>query len=324
MADRALAVAGAAAQGRDGVLTVRETGKPVEGRRAWRSLRLAALVIAGLIVAPLATPALAHDFWIEPSTFHPRPGGIVAFRLRVGQNYVGDPVPRQSSAIARFFIRQIGPDGTGRYDQPIEGSDNIDPAGFLRADGRATAVIGYASNGSFIELPADRFEDYLRLYGLDAIIAERDKRGERAKAGRERFYRYAKALLTGAGSSRLAAQPLGFAYEIVPDTDPTVATAGPLRGHVLYDGEPLAGALVEALWRDDPKVRLVARSDAQGGFAFALPRPGVWLIKSVHMVRAWFFAGSDWDSLWASLTFNAPAAMAKAVATTAADAGTKP
>ena len=48
------------------------------------------------------------------------------------------------------------------------------------------------------------------------------------------------------------------------------------------------------------------RSDANGAFSFTLPRAGVWLIKSVHMVRAGFFASEDWDSLWASLTFEAP------------------
>lgn len=265
---------------------------------------LAALIAAGLIVTLAVPPAQAHDFWIEPSTFHPRPGGIVALGLRVGQNYVGDPVPRQSTAIDRFFIRQIGPDGAAPYDRSIEGSNNIDPAGFLRVDGEATAVIGYSSNGADITLPAGPFEDYLRLYGLDAIIAERDRHGERSKPGRERFFRYAKALLSGARGSSLVTQPLGFTYEIVPDADPTVS-AGPLHGRVFYNGEALPGALIEALWRDDPRVRLKTRSDARGGFAFALPRSGVWLIKSVHMVRAGFFASADWDSLWASLTFNA-------------------
>lgn len=91
----------------------------------------------------------------------------------------------------------------------------------------------------------------------------------------------------------------------MPDDDPTVVT-GPLRGRILYGGKPLGGALVEALWRDDPSIRLSIRSDPQGGFVFALPRPGVWLIKSVHMVRAGFFASDDWVSLWASLTFEAP------------------
>lgn len=155
-------------------------------------------------------------------------------------------------------------------------------------------------------MPADKFEDYLRLYGLDAIIDERAKRGEHAKPGRERFYRYAKALLAGLHASPAATQSLGFDYEIVPDADPTL-TPAPLRGHILYDGKPLVGALVEALWHDDPSVRLAQRTDAHGAFVFDLPHPGVWLIKSVHMVRASFFSDADWYSLWASLTFDLPA-----------------
>jgi hypothetical protein len=36
--------------------------------------------------------------------------------------------------------------------------------------------------------------------------------------------------------------------------------------------------------------------------------PGVWLIKCVHMVEAGWFSRADWQSLWASLTFDAPRA----------------
>ncbi len=261
-----------------------------------RRFAAAALIVAALLAA---LPARAHDFWIEPSRFKPQPGAIVAVHLWVGQDFTGDPVPRQSNDIEQFFVRQNG------ADADIGGANSIDPAGLFRKDGEATAVIGYRSRGSDIELPAAKFDDYLRQYGLGTIVAERARRGEAQKPGRERFFRYAKALLTGAAASPAATQALGFAYEIVPGDDPT-ANAGPLRGRILYDGKPLAGALVEALWRDDPSIRLSMRSDAQGAFVFALPRPGVWLVKSVHMVRAGFFASHDWDSLWASLTFEVP------------------
>lgn len=260
-----------------------------------------AALVAGCAASLLsASEALAHDFWIEPSTFRPPAGMTVSVRLYVGQNFVGDPVPRLSQNIAQFFIRQNG------EDISIGGADRIDPAGILRAEGRETGVIGYRSVGSSSELPPGRFEDYLRQHGLDAVLKERGKRGERAKPGRERFYRYAKALLTGPHPSAAATAPIGFAYEIVPNADPT-AICGPLRARVLYNGKPLAGALVEALLRSDPSVRQTTRSDAQGGFTFTLPRDGVWLIKSVHMVRAGYFADADWDSLWASLTFETPA-----------------
>ena len=253
------------------------------------------VVVAALL---LTDNARAHDFWIEPSTFTPQTGAMVAVHLKVGEKFIGDPVPRQSGSIDRFFVRERG------SDTDIGGANNIDPAGLFRSSGE-TAVIGYSSNGSSTELPATRFEDYLRQYGLTAIVEQRRRRGETARPGRERFYRYAKALLTGPANSGTVPQALGFAYEIVPGDDPT-ASAGPLRGRMLYNGKPLADALVEALWRDDPSIKLSARSDTEGAFVFALPRPGVWLIKSVHMVRAGFFSSDDWDSLWASLTFETP------------------
>jgi hypothetical protein len=243
----------------------------------------------------------AHDFWIEPATFHPAQGATVAVSLRVGQNAAGDVVPRWSGGIAQFFVRQAG------RDDAVSGLERIDPAGWLRADGRATAIIAYRSRPSYIEMDAAPFEDYLRQEGLDGIIASRTELGERAKKGREYFSRYAKALLTGARASPAATQPIGLDYEIVPDDDPTLH-AGALRGHVVYGGAPLQGALVVAILRNDPSVHLAARTGERGSFAFALPRAGVWLVKSVHMVRAWFFSAADWDSLWASLTFESPEA----------------
>ena len=229
---------------------------------------------------------------------------MVAVGLRVGQDFIGDPVPRASAYIASFAVRHNG------NTQDIGGSDRIDPAGFLRAEGGATAIISYASTGADIELPPGEFEDYLRLYGLDDIVASRASRGEKNKPGRERFFRCAKALLTGLSSSSAVTRPLGLAYEIVPDDDPT-ARLQPFRGRILYDGKPLAGALVVALLHGEPGVHLQTQSDAKGAITLPLPRPGVWLIKSVHMVRAGFFSSEDWDSYWASLTFEIPEAKAE-------------
>jgi uncharacterized GH25 family protein len=149
----------------------------------------------------------------------------------------------------------------------------------------------------------------LRLEGLERVIDLRTRRGERDKPGRERFSRYAKALLTGTRTSPAVTQPIGLGLEIVPDDDPTLR-AGLFRARVLYAGAPLAGVLVVAMFRSDPSVRMATRSDGQGAFSFNLPRAGVWLIKSTHMVSASFFSDADWESLWASLTFESPEAPA--------------
>ncbi len=261
-----------------------------------RGLRLRSITIA-LAALLFAGASLAHDFWIEPSTFHPAHGETVSIGLRVGQDYLGDPVPRASSLIERFTVRQRG------REAEIDGIERADPAGFFTADGGATAVVAYSSNPWHVELPAAKFEDYLRLYGLERIIELRARRGERQKAGREIFVRCAKALLTGARPSLAAAQASGLPYEIVPAADPTAGQA-PFRGRVLFHRTPLAGALVVAIYRDDTSVRATARSGTGGTFTLALPKPGVWLVKSVHMVEAPPGSDAEWESFWASMTFE--------------------
>ena len=44
--------------------------------------------------------------------------------------------------------------------------------------------------------------------------------------------------------------------------------------------------------------------DAKGHVLLPLSRPGVWLVKAVHITRA--DKPGEWNSLWASLTFEVP------------------
>ncbi|HET7433337.1 MAG TPA: DUF4198 domain-containing protein, partial [Thermoanaerobaculia bacterium] len=249
------------------------------------------IALAAVLVT--AASVRAHDFWIEPSTFHPAAGETVAVGLRVGENFIGDPVPRALD-FERFVLLHDD------SEDAISGATGSDPAGFLQAPHGASSMIVFRGSPAYVELPPPRFEIYLRRYGLDAILAERKRRGEEREPGREYFSRCAKAILTGNASSPLLTQPAGMRYEIVPDVDPTRGTA-PFRGHVLFEGKPLAGALVVAAFRDTP-VHLTMHTNAQGEFAFTSARKGVWLITSVRMVRAPFWSKADWESLWASLT----------------------
>ncbi len=84
------------------------------------------LLRAMVLLLPVA--AFAHDFWLEPTTFSTRPGQIVGVRLRVGQNLLGDPVPRDPALLKELIVE----DGSGR--RPLIGRTGSDPAGLLRAE----------------------------------------------------------------------------------------------------------------------------------------------------------------------------------------------
>jgi uncharacterized GH25 family protein len=93
----------------------------------------------------------------------------------------------------------------------------------------------------------------------------------------------------------------------VPEADPyALAAGGELPVRLLYQDKPLAGALVVAFSKERPEEKVTARSDAEGRVRLRLARPGIWLVKAVHMVEPSQEAGADWESLWASMTFEAP------------------
>jgi uncharacterized GH25 family protein len=251
----------------------------------------------------LAAPALrAHDFWIEPSAFTPAPGQRVAVRLRVGQELRGDPVPRDPALIRRFVV--VGASG----ESPVPGVPNTEPAGFATFQAQGLYTIAYDGNRAPVELDARKFEDYLAQEGLEKISALRASRGRSAAGVKEVFSRFAKSLIAvGNGSGPGYDRLLGQRLELVPETNPYALTGGgELRVRLLYEGKPLAGALIMALHKGRPEAKVSARSDAQGRAKLRLDRPGFWLVKAVHMVAAPRDAGADGESFWASLTFEVP------------------
>ena len=247
----------------------------------------------------LAGRAAAHDFWIEPSAFHPSEGQVVTAALRVGQKLDGEPLPRIPALIDRFVLRGAGGEGN------VVGRPGSDPAGMARVADGGLHWIGYQSTAYPVTLEAKKFEDYLREEGLERIVAARAKSGQSAAPGRERFYRCAKALLDTPGPAAALDAPLGFTLELIPRRNP-YALKGDLPLSLLFRGKPAADVLVVAMNRDDPANAVRARTDRNGNVSLKLNRTGFWLIKAVQMESAPAGSGVDWESWWASITFELP------------------
>jgi len=242
--------------------------------------------------------------WIEPMTFVPDTGEIVGVGLRVGQDLLGDRLPRDPSLINQFVVE----DAEGR--KPVVGRTGSDPAGFVRAATPGLLVIGYWSNPSLVQETAEKFNQYLKEEGLDAVAALRARRGQTGGV-RELFVRCAKSLLLAAPGKTQGDRALGFTLEIVAERNPYTMKAGqdlPVR--LTYENHPLEGALVVAMNRLNPSEKLSARTDKDGRVRFGMPRSGMWLVKAVHMIEAPAGSNADWLSYWASLTFEMPGKVA--------------
>ena len=268
------------------------------------------IVLATLLAAfflHLAGVATAHDYWIEPSVFRLDPGGRVLFYLRVGENFSGEPAASSIERTKRFTIDSSG----RRFDVlPLQ----HDPAGMARLSEGGLQVVSFENTPTYLELPADRFNAYLEAEGLESVLQAREEAGASQQPGREAYSRCAKALLwveeeeplsAGAG---LHARPMGMTLELLPDTNPyRMKAPATLTVKLIYEGQPVSGALIMALNRQAPDDVQRVESDPGGRAEFRVHRGGVWMVKAVHMVRAAAAAREDWRSYWASLTFEVPA-----------------
>ncbi|MCC6677594.1 MAG: DUF4198 domain-containing protein [Phycisphaerales bacterium] len=266
--------------------------------------RASALAAASFVLIT-AGRAHAHDFWMQLSAYRAQPNQIVKVGLHVGDTYPGDSFPRSSARIEKFFA--VGADG----ELPILGRDGQDPAGLVRFAGPGQYVLGYRSKPSCVELPAEKFEQYLRDKGLTKVIDSRAAAGAGAAPGREMFSRCAKSIVKVGGAASGYDRVIGLRLELVPEADPFESVAGgelPVR--LLYEGHPRAGITITTTHgpagsTSSSREHVTVKTDDQGRARIPVDAAGLWILSAVEMVPApRGEAKADWESLWASLTFE--------------------
>jgi uncharacterized GH25 family protein len=157
-------------------------------------------------------------------------------------------------------------------------------------------------------LPASRFEAYVRAEGLDYVSALRGQWGESEQPARELFSRCAKALLQVGGSGRHGHdRRLDCPLELVPSQNPYEMEPGEdLAVQLLFRGRPLSGAQVSAVHPAAPESPVFGRTGPDGRASLQLGHSGLWLLKSVYMLPLADRTSADWESFWATLTFEVP------------------
>lgn len=260
----------------------------------------ASRVHAVLVGALLSASAAAHEFWVMPSDFSPEPGTAVRVTLEHGERFLGDPVPRDEGTIRSFVIEH------GGVKTDVIGRDgSATSLARPSADGLHTIV--YHTIPMPHELHANDFDAYVREEGLPHIADERARRGESGEAGVETYTRCAKSLIAVGEVSGERDAPVGLPLEIVLETPMgELDQVEQIGARVTFDREPLPGLRVVVVRQDDPTNLIELRTDDDGRIAWDAGERGVWMVTTIHMVRAPEDAEEDWRSYWASLTFESP------------------
>jgi hypothetical protein len=206
-------------------------------------------ILLAAIALSTSLTVSAHEFWMWADPFFPKVGADVNITLSVGEHFKGELI-----GFATMNVAAVHRYSGGKVEN-LQGRvlPNVILPGLEMTFAKAgTHMVSFDSHSSQIVLPADKFTAYLHEEGLDGIILQREKSGSAALPGRERFWRCVKTLLrVGGASDATHAVQTKQRIEIVPLNDPFSKNSQRtgLDFQLLFDGKPLAAALVKAWHR---------------------------------------------------------------------------
>lgn len=262
------------------------------------------LLIALAVLLTPASPAQAHDYWLEFDPLHAAPGGVVGVSLHVGEDFVAaEHKAMQRDRVVSFrHLRSAG-----EVDLLASAREGASPLARVPAE-PGGHLFGLERNLARIEMRALKFNRYLKHEGLVAALDARKRAGERLRRARERYTRHLKAFVqVGDTTDGVSTRTLGHRIELVPARDLAALRPGErFAVTVRFEGAALAGAMVEAFVRPPgggaPRGQK-ATSDAQGRVEFTATEAGAWLVRTVHMRRCEGCTDADWESFWAGYSF---------------------
>ncbi|MBI4429648.1 MAG: DUF4198 domain-containing protein [Ignavibacteriales bacterium] len=249
---------------------------------------------------------LAHDFFLFPSSFRSSGKDKIKVTIHVDDVFPGKAVKWSVSRVLRFEYRF----GAASSDLTKKAPENDSSGVVVPVEGTGTHMFALDWAARLIELKADQFSHYLASEGLDHVVKMRKERGEENKNGRERYSRYVKTLIhSGLENSEALSKVVAQTIELVPLDNPYAKKVGDtISLRVLFRGEPLANALVSSTYAgatDKPDTYAQSsRTDDRGMVQVKLTHEGPWLVRTVHMLPLVNDKEADWESWWASLTFE--------------------
>jgi hypothetical protein len=261
-----------------------------------------------VLVAIVATAASlqAHDFFFRTDSFFVAPGAVVHLRALNGT------FSKSENSITRDRLRDLSVVGPAGHDHPDTSAwSTVGDTSVLttKVGNSGTYVVGASLKPREITLKSSDFNKYLADDGIPDVLALRKKNGDLGKSATERYSKHIKALLqVGTKRDGAFAAILGYPAEIIPLDNPYSARVGEsIRVRAMVDGKPVANQLVVTGGRTSTGGRFTekrVRTNSAGVASVRLNARGQWFVKFIHMVP---FVGTDkvdYESKWATLTFE--------------------
>jgi uncharacterized GH25 family protein len=243
----------------------------------------------------------SHEFWLEPMKFKIKAGETLTVGYLVGENFTGQAWD-VSKGVEDMRLFENGAMLDIKSNVPTVKGGKLK----ITIAKEGTKIITMKSKASFIELDAQKFNDYLTENGLEEIYDCRVKNGQENLGAKESYAQYAKLIVqVGDKLDDTWKKRVGHRLEIMPDQNPGHVKSGDYMGcRVFYEGKPVPHILVKVWGHVGNKIFLQnIYSEDDGSIKFPISASGPWLVSTVKMVKS-KKPEADWESSWASLVFN--------------------
>jgi hypothetical protein len=290
-------------------------------KTSWSNFRRSAVatLAAAVLLLAAARVSAGHDFWLVPDAFRLAPGGSLVVRGQTSSLF-----PTSESAVAAERIldaRLLGArDSAAVTDMGRAGTSLL-----LRhrpsAAGQHVLAVRIAPR--FVRETPASLRRYMELEGAPELLAHYEGQGllpaiESPDSLTRSYEKYAKTIVEVGSGPRAFDRIAGHPLEIVPLSDPSSLGSGDTIGvRLLFRGVPLAGSHVHAgsiantpsSRADTSAARRAARgdvhlvTDSAGVIRLPIRGPGIWNIRTLHIVPSSGIIPSDWEVHWATLVF---------------------
>lgn len=257
--------------------------------------RSAGLAVGLMLV--LAGSAAAHYNFIFPEKFRVSPGEMMTIGYHAADSFPeSTQLPKRLQSAFLHTAKTSVPIGSFREDGLRQVATIMPPSGY--------SVLSAVNPAKTDEMKPESFLKYLQDERLSDAIESREKMGETGKPGKERYSMYLKSIVLAGAPNDGYRHIVGLPIEIVPEKDPSQVKSGetlPVR--VLYRGVPAANLQLFAASKGKA-THHVGKTDANGRIAVPVG-PGPWRLHTIMMKRI-SEPEADWESFWATLTFDIP------------------
>lgn len=247
---------------------------------------------------------LAHDLYLMPEKFVVKEGRLLQIAFHNGDGF---PNSQAAARVERMLDPQVL---SASSTKPLEnlrvrGKSLLSEA---TIPGPGNVIVAVHSKPNGIELAPTDFEKYLKHEGLDHVIRWRAENGESSQVGRERYSKYVKSILLAGSPSDYYRHIVGFPIEIITEANPYLLKPGEhLPIQILFRDKPARDLQIEMAWQSPgakAQKKIAGRTDGEGRLKVPIRSKGIWKLHTVLMERCTEPEAADWESFWASLTFE--------------------